>query len=70
MVHLVFEYYSNQLLAKDGKVLEALNIMDNLLTYRLAKELVTKTRVEAILLKVDFMKAYDRIEHLFIWDTM
>lgn len=36
--------------------------MDNLLTYHLAQELVTKKRIEAILLKADFMKAYDRVD--------
>lgn len=50
--------------------LEGRNIMDNFLMYRLAKEMVTKTRVDAILLKAGFMKAYDRIEHLFVWETM
>lgn len=33
------------------------NIMDNLLTYKLAKELVTKTKQEVVLIKVDFFKA-------------
>lgn len=44
--------------------------MDNLLTFKLAQELVTKKKMEAVLLKADFYKAYDCVEHTFIWDTM
>lgn len=50
--------------------MEGRNILDNLLTYRLAQEMVAKAKLEDIMLKSDFMKAYDRIEHLFIWETM
>lgn len=45
-------------------------ITDNLLTYKLAKELITQTKKETVMLKVDFMKAYDHVEHIFIWDLM
>lgn len=50
--------------------MEGRNITDNLLTYKLVKEWVTKTKQEALLLKADFMKAYDRMEHSFIWVVM
>lgn len=50
--------------------LKGRSIMDNLLTYKLAQELVTKTRQEVVVLKVDFLKVYNRVEHVFIWDTM
>lgn len=39
--------------------------MDNLFMYRLAQEIMTKANLDVILLKADFMKAYDRIEHVF-----
>lgn len=44
--------------------------MDNLLTYRLTQEIVTKAKQDMILLKADFMKAYDIIKHIFIWVAM
>lgn len=47
--------------------LEGRNIIDNLLTFKLTQELVTKTKQEALLVKANFMKAYDRVEHSFIW---
>lgn len=37
--------------------------MDNLLTYKLAKEIVTLTKHEALLLKENFIKAYNKVEH-------
>lgn len=46
------------------------NILDNLLTYRLIQELVTRTKQETTLLKADFMKAYDKVEYTFIWHIM
>lgn len=45
--------------------LEGRNIMDNLLTFKLAQEYTTKTKQEATLLKIDFMKAYDQVQHVF-----
>lgn len=56
--------------AQQTGFLEGRNILDNLLTYRLAQEWVAKTKLEAIMLKANFMKASNRIEHLFIWETM
>lgn len=44
--------------------------MDNLMTYKLAKEWATKTKQEALLLKVAFMKVYDQLDHKFIWAVM
>lgn len=43
------------------------NIMDNLLAYKLAKEFFTKTKHESLLLEANFMKAYDWVEHIFLW---
>lgn len=42
------------------------NITDNLLTYKIVRELVTKKKQEAVMLKADFMKVYNRVEHVFI----
>lgn len=50
--------------------LEGRSPMDNLLTYKLTQELVNKTKQESWLLKANFMKAYDRVVHLFIWSIM
>lgn len=61
---------SNIIDKQETKFLEGRNIMDNLLTYKLAKEWVTKTKQEALLLKANFMKAYHRVEHSFIWAVM
>lgn len=36
----------------------------------MAQEGVTKTKQEAMVLKVVFLKAYDKVEHIFIWETM
>lgn len=50
--------------------LEDHNITNNLLTFKFPHELVLKTRHEALLLKANFMKAYDRVKHSFIWAVM
>lgn len=55
---------------KQTGFLEGRNITDNLLTYRLAQEFMTRTKQEVICMKADFVKDYDRVEHIFIWDTM
>lgn len=44
--------------------------MDNLLTFRVAKEFSRKKKLQAILLMVDFMKAFDRLDHVFLRDTL
>lgn len=46
------------------------SIQDNLLTFKLCQELAIKYKIPAIVLKVDFVKAYDRLEHKFLWDTL
>lgn len=35
-----------------------------------AKELVTRTKQEVTMFKANFTKAYDQVEHFFIWDSM
>ncbi|KAL3675236.1 hypothetical protein R1sor_025184 [Riccia sorocarpa] len=45
-------------------------ISDNILALHLAKEVAEKTNQESLFLKLDFVKAFDRVEHQFLRDTM
>ncbi|KAL3689655.1 hypothetical protein R1sor_015964 [Riccia sorocarpa] len=46
------------------------NIIDNILTLRLGQEWAQATNQDTIFVKLDFMKAYDRVAHGFLWDTL
>lgn len=46
------------------------SIVDNLLIFRIAKEHALRKNLQAILLMVDFMKAFDRLDHIFLRDTL
>lgn len=46
------------------------SITDNLLAYHLAEEFARLSKQRIAFLKVDFVKAFDRVDHTFIWDTM
>ncbi|KAL3690516.1 hypothetical protein R1sor_016825 [Riccia sorocarpa] len=46
------------------------NIIDNILCLRLGQELAQTTDQEVIFVKLDFMKAYDRVAHGFLWATL
>ncbi|KAL3681754.1 hypothetical protein R1sor_024710 [Riccia sorocarpa] len=46
------------------------NIIDNILSLRLGQEWAQVTNQQAIFIKLDFMKAYDRVAHGFVWDTL
>lgn len=46
------------------------SITDNLLAFRLGEEFTRASKQKIALLKVDFVKAYDKVEHIFLWDTM
>ncbi|KAL3677357.1 hypothetical protein R1sor_027305 [Riccia sorocarpa] len=46
------------------------NIIDNILSLRLGQEWAAVTNQQAIFVKLDFMKAYDRVAHGFLWDTL
>lgn len=41
------------------------HIQDNILAFKLGKEFVKRTRQLACFLKLDFVKAYDHLEHIF-----
>ncbi|KAL3690555.1 hypothetical protein R1sor_016864 [Riccia sorocarpa] len=45
-------------------------IFDNILALKLGEEWALETGQEAFFLKLDFIKAYDRIRHVFLWDTL
>ncbi|KAL3687195.1 hypothetical protein R1sor_013504 [Riccia sorocarpa] len=46
------------------------NIIDNILSLRLGQEWAQVTNQQAIFVKLEFMKAYDRVAHGFLWDTL
>ncbi|KAL3694924.1 hypothetical protein R1sor_008575 [Riccia sorocarpa] len=50
--------------------IEGRSIFDNLLGSRMGADWVQESEQEAIFLKLDFAKAYDRVRHDFIWDTL
>ncbi|KAL3685807.1 hypothetical protein R1sor_003829 [Riccia sorocarpa] len=46
------------------------DIMENVLSLRLAQEWTQVSGQEAVFMKLDFQKAYDRVAHQFLWDTL
>ncbi|KAL3679560.1 hypothetical protein R1sor_022516 [Riccia sorocarpa] len=46
------------------------NIIDNILSLRLGQEWAQTTEQDVIFVKLDFMKAYDRVAHGFLWATL
>ncbi|KAL3681510.1 hypothetical protein R1sor_024466 [Riccia sorocarpa] len=46
------------------------NIIDNILSLRLAQEWAQVSDQNCIFIILDFMKAYDRIAHGYLWDTL
>lgn len=44
--------------------------LDNILAFRVGREYVCWKRILAIFLMLDFQKAYDRLAHVFIWETL
>lgn len=45
-------------------------IIDNCLTWKLGHEHARVTKHDILYLKLDFAKAYDKIDHSFLWDTL
>ncbi|KAL3685916.1 hypothetical protein R1sor_003938 [Riccia sorocarpa] len=45
-------------------------IMDNVLNLKLCQDLTNVTGEPAIFCKLDFEKAFDRVQHSFLWETM
>ncbi|KAL3692018.1 hypothetical protein R1sor_005669 [Riccia sorocarpa] len=46
------------------------SIFDNILTLKLGEEWAVESEQEAVFLKLDFIKAYDRVRHTFLWETL
>ncbi|KAL3690009.1 hypothetical protein R1sor_016318 [Riccia sorocarpa] len=46
------------------------NIIENILSLRLAQEWAQESGQDCIFIKLDFMKAYDRIAHGYLWDSL
>ncbi|KAL3679018.1 hypothetical protein R1sor_021974 [Riccia sorocarpa] len=46
------------------------NIIDNILSLRLGQKWAQTTEQNVSFVKLDFMKAYDRVAHGFLWDTL
>ncbi|KAL3684103.1 hypothetical protein R1sor_002125 [Riccia sorocarpa] len=46
------------------------DITENVMSLRLAQEWAAVTGQEALFVKLDFQKAYDRISHRFLWATL
>ncbi|KAL3692767.1 hypothetical protein R1sor_006418 [Riccia sorocarpa] len=45
-------------------------IFDNILALHLSQDWVNRSGQEALFLKLDFTKAYDRVRHIYLWDTL
>ncbi|KAL3688357.1 hypothetical protein R1sor_014666 [Riccia sorocarpa] len=46
------------------------SIVDNILSLRMAHEWVPVSSQEVMFVKLDFQKAYDRVSHSYLWDTL
>ncbi|KAL3679416.1 hypothetical protein R1sor_022372 [Riccia sorocarpa] len=46
------------------------SIVENILSLRMAQEWVPVTGQEIMFVKLDFQKAYDRVSHSYLWDTL
>lgn len=46
------------------------SITNNPLAFCLGEEYTRSSKKKVALLKVDFVKANDRVEHIFLWDTL
>lgn len=51
-------------------ILKEQNITDNILTFKLAQDFAKLHKKQLLFMKLDFMKAYDRVSHTFIWATV
>ncbi|KAL3688477.1 hypothetical protein R1sor_014786 [Riccia sorocarpa] len=70
---------SSRLLSKDNRdiidqqqtgFIAGRSIVDNILSLRMAQEWVPVSNQEVMFVKLDFQKAYDRVSHSYLWDTL
>jgi hypothetical protein len=50
--------------------IEGRSIQDNILTLKLVQEKVIREKTPVAMLQIDFQKAYDRVDHQFVWSVM
>ncbi|KAL3676729.1 hypothetical protein R1sor_026677 [Riccia sorocarpa] len=46
------------------------SIADNVMVFKVRQERCCKSKQQILLVKLDFEKAYDRVGHEYLWDTM
>ncbi|KAL3695955.1 hypothetical protein R1sor_010031 [Riccia sorocarpa] len=46
------------------------NIVENIFSLRMAQEWAPTTAQEILFVKLDFQKAYDRVSHSYLWETL
>ncbi|KAL2642718.1 hypothetical protein R1flu_010305 [Riccia fluitans] len=51
-------------------LIQGRNMMDNILSFWLTNNNLIQQKKSGLFLKLDFEKAFDRVEHDFLWDTM
>ncbi|KAL3694644.1 hypothetical protein R1sor_008295 [Riccia sorocarpa] len=49
---------------------EGRSIVDNVISLKLGQDIAVSTKQATLFCKLDFVKAFDRIEHIYIWDTL
>ncbi|KAL3684628.1 hypothetical protein R1sor_002650 [Riccia sorocarpa] len=49
---------------------EGRNIVDNIISLKLGQDIAEATKQATLFCKLDFVKAFDRIEHIYLWDTL
>ncbi|KAL3697981.1 hypothetical protein R1sor_012057 [Riccia sorocarpa] len=46
------------------------SICDNVLAFKVGQEWATKSKQKTLFVKLDFEKAYDRVDHEYLWSTL
>jgi hypothetical protein len=56
--------------AQQTVFIQGRHLQDNVLTMKFAQELAQKSKTPIAMFLIDFSKAYDQIEHFYLWETM
>ncbi|KAL3681174.1 hypothetical protein R1sor_024130 [Riccia sorocarpa] len=56
--------------AEQTGFVENRNIVENILCLRLGQDLAEVTKQKALFCKLDFAKAFDRVSHTYLWETL